>query len=299
MKIGAHESIAGGMPRAVERAVADGCESLQVFNKSSSQWKAKELSREECAEFRGAIDAAKLPVMSHASYLVNLACPEPPMLQKGIAAFADELERCDRLGIPYLVVHPGSHKQTGEEAGIERMAAALDSIYASRPGLATDVLLENTAGMGACLGHTFEQLAAIRASAKHARRLGICFDTCHAFAAGYDMRTREGYDRTWADFDRVIGLKHLKAFHLNDSKKDFHCRVDRHEWIGDGFIGKDTFRYLMNDARFAEIPGVVETPPLESGEMSFTLNLRRLRKMREDRRPPQVSAAQFRRSRRS
>ena len=281
MKIGAHESIAGGMPLAVERAVADGCESLQVFNKSSSQWKAKVLTREECEEFRRALDDAKLPVISHGSYLVNLATPDPALWKMSVAAFADELERCDRLGIPHLVTHPGSHKGSGEKAGIERVARAIDEIYDSRPGLSTDILLENTAGMGACIGWRFEELGAIRKSTKHAKRVGICFDTCHAFAAGYDMRTRAGYERTWKEFDREVGLKTLKAFHLNDSMKDLNCRVDRHESIGDGFIGKETFRFLVNDPRFAATTGVLETPPLESGEMSFQQNLKRLRRLRE------------------
>ena len=281
MKIGAHESIAGGMEKAVERAVADGCEALQVFNKSSSQWKAKTLSGEEVEIFRRDLAAAKLPVISHASYLINLAGPDKKLHRKSVAAFADELERCDRLGIPYLVIHPGSHKGEGEAEGLERAAAALDSIYDSRPALGTDVLLENTAGMGNCVGNTFEQLATIIGAMKHSRRVGVCFDTCHAFAAGYDMRTRAGYEDTWARFDATIGLARLKAFHLNDSKKDLNCRVDRHEWIGDGFIGKETFRFLVNDTRFADVPAVLETPPLESGEMSFKLNLRRLKKMRE------------------
>lgn len=281
MKLGAHESIAGGMEKAVERAVEDGCEALQVFNKSSSQWKAKTLGAEEIELFRRGIAEHSFPVISHASYLINLACPEKKLLRKSIAAFADELERCDRLGIPWLVIHPGSHKGTGEEAGLERVARAIDSIYDARPALAAGVLLENTAGMGNCLGNTFEQLASIRAQMKHANRVGICFDTCHAFAAGYDMRTREGYDATWAAFDRTIGLSRLQAFHLNDSKKDFHCRVDRHEWIGDGYIGKETFRFLVNDRRFDALPAVLETGPLESGEMSFKLNLRRLRRLIE------------------
>lgn len=280
MKIGAHESIAGGIALAVERAIADGCEALQVFNKSSAQWKAKPLSREECLGFRAAVEDADLPVISHGSYLVNLAAPERSLLNMSMRAFAEELERCDRLGIPYLVTHPGSHKGSGAEAGVRRVAAAIDSIYDARPGLSTDVLLENTAGMGACIGWSFEELAAIRAASKHSRRIGICFDTCHAFAAGYDMRTKQGYEATWAHFDRTLGLTHLKAFHLNDSVKDLDCRVDRHASIGEGFIGKETFRLLMNDPRFAGTPGLLETPPLENGEMSFRLNLRRLRKLR-------------------
>lgn len=280
VKIGAHESIAGGMPLAVERAVADGCESLQVFNKSSSQWKAKTLTREECEAFRSATEEAGLPVISHGSYLVNLAGPDAAMFEMSVKAFAEELERCDRLGIPWLVTHPGSHKGTGEEQGIERIAGALDRIFDAHPGLSTNVLLENTAGMGACLGWRFEELGAIRKSMRHAKRVGICFDTCHAFAAGYDMRTKAGYDRTWKEFDREVGLKTLKAFHLNDSMKDLNCRVDRHESIGDGFIGKETFRLLMNDPKFKDTTGVLETPPLESGEMSFKKNLKRLRKLR-------------------
>lgn len=281
MKIGAHESIAGGMTLAVERALADGCESLQVFNKSSAQWRAKPLTGEECALFRRALDEARMPVISHGSYLVNLAAPEKGLWKKSVRAFAEELERCDKLGIPYLVTHPGAHKEKiSPEAAAARVAEAIDSIYDARPGLATDVLIENTAGMGSCLGHSFEELAAIRASAKHSRRIGICFDTQHAFAAGHDMRTRETYEEVWQRFDRLVGLAHLKAFHLNDSKREFGCRVDRHESIGEGHIGKETFRLLMNDPRFAGTTGVLETPPRESGEMSFKLNLRRLRALR-------------------
>jgi deoxyribonuclease-4 len=280
LKIGAHESVAGGLHLAIERALEDGCESLQVFNKSSRQWAAKPLTREEAALFRKELAASKLPVISHGSYLVNLARPKSDMHDKSVAAFADELERCDQLGIPQLVTHPGSCLGTDEDAAIERMAAAIDAIYDARPGLATDVLIENTAGQGDCIGWTFEHIAKIRAASKHGRRLGVCFDTCHAFAAGYDMREKKGYEKVWKEFDRVIGLAHLKAFHLNDSKKDLSCRVDRHESIGEGFIGKEHFRLLMNDRRFRHHVAVLETPPLESGEMSFQKNLRRLRKLR-------------------
>jgi len=280
VKLGAHESSAGGLHLAVERALEDGCESLQVFNKSSRQWAAKPIAAADAKLFRKAIRAAKLPVICHGSYLVNLAGPHGPVFRKSVAAFADDLVRCDQLGIPYLVTHPGSCLGTPESEAIERYAAAIDGIYDTHPELEVKVLLENTAGQGDCLGWRFEHIAAIRAAMKHAKRVGVCFDTCHAFAAGYDLRTREGYEAMWQEFDRVVGLKHLKAFHLNDSKKDLRCRVDRHEWIGDGFIGKEAFRLLVNDERFRDHVGVLETPPLESGEMSFKLNLRRLRKLR-------------------
>ncbi len=268
------------MPKAVERALADGCDSLQVFTKSSSQWKGKELSREECDDFGRAVDRARLPVITHGSYLINLASPDPLLWRKSVTALADELERCDRLRIPFLVLHPGSTTRDGsEDDGIGRVAAAIDDVFEARPALAADLLLENTAGQGACIGWRFEHLAAIRAAAKHGRRVGICFDTCHAFAAGYDLRRVEGYEAMWSAFDRVVGLRHLRAFHLNDSKKDLNCRVDRHAWIGDGFLGKEPFRLLVNDPRFADHPAVLETPPLENGEMSFKLNLKRLRRL--------------------
>ena len=258
----------------------DGCESLQVFTRSSRAWESKAIGEEEAELFRRGIRESGLPVICHASYLINLCGPRVDMHRRSVTAFEDELLRCDRLEIPWLVIHPGSCLGTGEEPAIDRMVAAIDAAYDEHPALATGILLENTAGQGDCVGHRFEHLAALRAASRHSRRIGICFDTCHAFAAGYDLRERAGYEKVWAEFDRVIGLAHLKAFHLNDSKKDLHCRVDRHEWIGDGYIGREHFRMLMNDPRFVDLPAVLETPPKENGEMSFKLNLRRLRKLR-------------------
>lgn len=254
-------SIAGGVDRAVERGASAGCDAIQIFTKSSNQWRAKPLDDDEVQRFRvGQIEQGVSPVVAHDSYLINLASPDPALYERSIASFGDELDRCERLGMPALVAHPGSHVGSGEEAGIERVAAALNRLLRQRPGQRVKVLLETTAGQGHSLGHRFEHLREILNRLEAPERGGVCFDTCHVFAAGYDLRSEASYHAVMREMDRVIGLSRVGAFHLNDSKKDIGCRVDRHEHIGAGYLGLDAFRWLMNDARFDGIPMFLETP---------------------------------------
>ncbi len=262
MKIlGAHMSIAGGVDRAIERGAEAGCDAIQMFNKSSNQWRAKPIDDAEVARFRAAMIAKGIsPVVSHGCYLINLASPDDTLYERSIVSFGEEMDRCERLGIPYLVTHPGSHVGSGETAGIRRIARALTRLFGERPGARLRVLLETTAGQGSSIGHRFEQLAAIIAGVSSPGRLGICVDTCHVFAAGYDLRTRRSYAAVMSELDDVIGLNRVQAFHLNDCKKDIGCRVDRHEHIGKGFLGVDAFRWLMNDPRFDGVPMLLETP---------------------------------------
>ncbi len=262
MKIlGAHMSIAGGVHLAVERGAKVGCDAVQLFTKSSNQWRAKPLDDQAILLFRQSqIERGISPVVAHGCYLINLASPDKELYEKSAAAFGEELDRCEALGIPYLVTHPGSHVGSGEEAGIGRVAWALDRLLAARPRHRVKVLLETTAGQGHSVGHRFEHLRGIRERLGSADRVGVCIDTCHIFAAGYDLRTERGYHSVMEEFDRIVGLPTVQAFHLNDCKKDLGCRVDRHEHIGKGFLGKDAFRWLMNDARFDGIPMLLETP---------------------------------------
>jgi deoxyribonuclease-4 len=254
-------SIAGGVDLALERGAAVGCDAIQMFNKSSNQWKAKPLAAEEVGRFRSMqIEKGISPVVSHGCYLVNLASPDPAMYRRSVEAFGVEIDRCETLGIPYLVTHPGSHMGAGEEEGLARVRGALDELLDARPGGRVMILLETTAGQGHCVGHRFEHLRTIMDASRHPGRIGVCVDTCHIFAAGYDLRTPSGYDAVMRELDRTVGLSRVAAFHLNDSKKDLGCRVDRHEHIGKGFLGVEAFRCLMNDARFEGIPMLLETP---------------------------------------
>jgi deoxyribonuclease-4 len=257
---GAHESVAGGLHLAFDRIEQVGGESLQIFTRNQRQWKPKPLSGDEISQFRAAQERFPLmPVASHASYLLNLATDKKELLEKSVAALILEFERCHQLGVPYVVMHPGSHGGKGVEAGLSRFVAGLDIAFAAGYD---DVmlLLETTAGQGTGLGSTFEELAYIRQNSKFSERIGVCVDTCHIFAAGYDLRSKEAYEATIADLDRQVGLENVKFFHLNDSKKDLGCRVDRHEHIGKGMIGLEGFRNLVNDPRFIDMPMTLETP---------------------------------------
>ena len=261
--LGAHESVAGGLHLAFTRIQQVGGESLQIFTRNQRQWKASPVSREEAELFRSAWqESGNMPVASHASYLINLASGKQEQADKSVRAFADELIRCARLGIARVVVHPGSHGGDGVEAGVARVAANLDRALemAGEAGEGVRVLLETTAGQGTGLGADFAELAGMLERSAHLDRLGICVDTCHIFAAGYDIRTREKYEATFAEFDRLIGIDRINFFHLNDSKKELGSRVDRHEHIGKGCIGLDGFRYLVNDPRFAGHAMTLETP---------------------------------------
>jgi deoxyribonuclease-4 len=257
---GAHESVAGGLHLAFDRIEQVGGESLQIFTRNQRQWKPKPLSSEEIALFRAAQEKfPEMPVASHASYLLNLATDKAELLEKSVAALILEFERCHLLGVPYVVMHPGSHGGKGVEAGLSRFVAGMDHALAAGYD---DVmlLLETTAGQGTGLGSTFEELAYIRQNSKFPERIGVCVDTCHIFAAGYDLRSKEAYEATIADLDKQVGLENVKFFHLNDSKKELGCRVDRHEHIGKGMIGLEGFRNLVNDPRFVDMPMTLETP---------------------------------------
>jgi deoxyribonuclease-4 len=296
MLIGAHESVAGGPSTAFPRADEDGCEALQIFARPSAQWRTKPLDPAEVARFRRERAARGWPTMAHASYLINLCASDPALLDKSRRALEEELVRGEELGIDYVVLHPGAHVGCGEEAGLDVVAASISWLAARTRGFHTRLLLEITAGQGSCLGCRFEHLARIFDRARDADRLGVCFDTCHAHAAGHDMTTEEGYDRVFAALDREVGLGAVKAFHLNDSKTPLGSRVDRHAEIGDGFVGLYPFWRLVNDPRFAEVPGVVETPPGPDKKMSFGRNIARLKALRGASRPtapppPQIAPA--------
>ena len=258
MLLGAHEPIAGGVSTAFSRAEADGADCLQIFTRNARGWAAKPLEADEISRFKGEARRTKLPTAAHSSYLINCCAQDAEIRAKSWQGLADELGRCEALGIPSLIFHPGSH---GEEAeGIRLVAEAIERALSAVPGKSR-LLVETTAGQGSSLGWRFEQVAAIRDAVPAARRkrVGVCVDTCHVFAAGYDLTTEAGYERTIAELDAVVGLAHVRAFHLNDSKKPLGCRVDRHEHIGEGAMGLEPFRFLVNDARFAELPGFVET----------------------------------------
>jgi len=254
-------SIAGGVSNALHAGDSVGCEAIQVFTKSSRQWAAAPLAEEEIKNFkRQQKDSGIYIVVAHDSYLLNLGAPDSALRKKSIEAFADEMGRCEALGIPFLIAHPGAHTGQGEIKGLRTIAQSLDQIHRRCTGFKVRVALEITAGQGTNLGYRFEHIRTIIDSVKENERLRVCFDTEHAFAAGYDIRTREGYEKTFTEFDETIGIKRLAAFHLNDSKKEFNSRVDRHEIIGQGHIGVDAFRFLMNDQRFFGLPMCLETP---------------------------------------
>ena len=258
--LGAHESIAGGVEKSLERGQEVGCDTVQIFVKSPNRWVSKPLADENVDAFKEAVrDTGIWPVFAHALYLINLATPDDALWQKSLDALTDDLERCELLGLPGLVIHPGSHMGSGEETGIARIAAALDQVHDRLLGYGVQVWLEVTAGQGAHLGYTFVQLRSMLDNVKDPERLGICFDTAHAFAAGYELRTRQGYEGTWTEFDEVLGLGRLRAIHLNDSKRELGSRVDRHEHIGQGLLGLEPFRFLLNDSRFRGIPMTLET----------------------------------------
>lgn len=258
--LGAHESVSGGLHLAFDRISRVGGESLQIFTRNQRQWHPKPLVEEEIVQYHACWERHdRMIVASHASYLVNLASGKPELKTKSINAFAGELRRCHLLSIPYVVLHPGSHTGDGVEVGLERFVSALDEAI-DQAASDSMVLVETTAGQGTGLGSSFTELGYIRNNSRFQDRIGVCLDTCHIFAAGYDIRTSDSYRETMQKFDREIGIEHLHFFHLNDSKKDFGSRVDRHEHIGQGCIGLDGFGYLLNDHRFKDHPMTLETP---------------------------------------
>jgi len=259
--LGAHVSTQGGLATAYERGVTIGANSLALFSKNSNQWAAKPLGESEVAGFRAARAASKIgPAIAHASYLINLAAPQEELWQKSIDAMVVELERASLLELDAVVLHPGAHVGEGIEKGIERIAHALDHVHARTPGCRVPILLETSAGQGSSLGCSFAEIGRMLALVSERSRLGVCFDTCHVFASGYDIRTRDGWKATVDEMFLHIPLDRIGAFHLNDSKRELGSRVDRHEHIGKGHIGTDAFGFLLNDERFAGIPKVLETP---------------------------------------
>ena len=266
-RLGAHLSIAGGLPRAVDRAVASKCEALQIFTKSAGQWRARPLPEDEVVLFRRRVAETGIrPVVAHNSYLINIAAASPVLRAQSLSALAEELDRADRLGLDALVMHPGSYTTGTEEQGLDLIADGLRTLLAGRPEGGATILLEHTAGQGTNLGHRFEHLAAIIDRLDGSPRVGVCLDTCHLLTAGYDLCSDAGYRRTFRDLDRIVGLDRVKLFHLNDSKKPCGSRVDRHEHIGKGCLGLDPFRRLLNDRRFATLPMLLETPKLDTPE---------------------------------
>lgn len=277
-RFGSHLSVAGGLHRAATEAQRLGFAAVQVFVKNQRQWAAPPLGAEQIASWRAARDSAGLAeTVAHATYLINLASPDDALYERSRRAFAIELERCDALGIPGLVVHPGAALDAPVTAGISRVAAALNRIFADHPHLRTMPLLETTAGQGSTLGRTVEELGAIFAELDQPQRVGICIDTCHVFAAGYDIRTRAGYEDLMAAVERHVGLERVRCWHLNDSRGALGSRVDRHEHIGHGRIGPAGFANVLADARFFTTPMILETPKDEDGGGRLDRqNLRRL-----------------------
>lgn len=279
MRLGAHTSITGGVDQAVRRGASIGCETIQIFVKSPNRWAPRPLPPEEIARFHQAQEETGVwPVFAHDSYLVNAGSPDQELWQKSLASLQEEVEHAEALGLPFLVMHPGAHMDAGAAAGLARVIRALDTIHERTPGYQVRILLETTAGQGTVLGGRFEELGDVIQGVKAPERLGVCFDTCHVFAAGYELRTHEGYEATMHEFDKIVGLQRIAAFHLNDSASGKGERADRHADIGDGQLGLDAFRWLLNDPRWADRPMVLETN--RSPDMHEDVeNLRRLRSL--------------------
>jgi deoxyribonuclease-4 len=279
--LGTHKSIAGGYHNALSAAYEHGCDTVQIFTKNNNQWRGKPLTPDDIALFQQKLKETRLRLpMSHVAYLINLASPDDVLYRRSVDAFVEEVERAEALGLAYVVVHPGTPTDGDIQTGLRRVARALDETHQRCRGFQAMILLETTAGMGRSLGHRFEELAAILSMVKRPEQLGVCLDTCHAFAAGYALAPRPSYARTLDEFDSVIGLERLRAFHVNDSLKPFGSRVDRHAHIGEGCLGLAPFRLLVNDPRFAEHPMILETPKESpTGEDLDARNLQTLRKL--------------------
>jgi deoxyribonuclease IV len=291
MRIGAHMSAAGGVSKAVERAAVHGCEALQIFTKNANQWRGKPLDAAEVRLFRDRIEQTGItPVVSHASYLINLATTFPVLREQSIAAFVDEIDRAETLGLLGVVIHPGTCTAGPEDEALRLIADAIREAFKARPRGKTLVLLEHTAGQGRTLGYRFEHLAAVITHMRGSRRVGVCLDTCHLVASGYDITTEAGYRDTFEQFDRIVGIDRLKVFHGNDSKRPCGSRVDRHEHIGQGCLGLEPFRRLLHDPRFAGLPMLIETEKTAGSEKKGAIvadpldmkNLDTLRRLRSE-----------------
>ena len=259
--IGAHTSISGGVPSSVELAEKLNFSAMQIFSKNNNRWKTKPFTESIINEFKQKLSTSGIKfTVVHDSYLINLCSLNKEILEKSRAAFLDELFRCEQLGIPYLNFHPGAHGGAGEEEGIKLIAESLNIVHEKTKDYKVSSMLEVTAGQGTAVGYKFEHIRKIIDLVEQKERMSVCIDTAHIFAAGYDIRTPEAYEKTIKEFDDIIGLDRLKCFHMNDSKKEFASRVDRHEHIGKGFIGLDGFRNIMNDKNVERVPKILETP---------------------------------------
>jgi deoxyribonuclease-4 len=279
--LGAHMSISGGVHLAPERGRAAGCSVIQIFTQNSNQWRGKMPTDSDAALFREKLEeSGLLDIVSHDIYLINLASAPGDVRDKSMIAFQEEMQRCSRLGIGKIVMHPGSHLGAGEDIGLKRISDSFNTLFTTTPEFTGKILLENTAGQGSNLGYCFSHLKTIIEASGYPDRFGVCLDTCHAVAAGYELRTPEGYAATFAEFDTSIGLDRIACFHLNDSKKGLGSHVDRHEHIGQGEMGLEPFRMLLNDPRFTSIPKILETPKGDNDEMD-AVNLEILRGLTE------------------
>lgn len=279
---GAHMSVAGGFQNAFAAAAYSGCDCLQIFVKNQRQWRAPALTREQIDAYRAAAaESAISPVVAHASYLLNLASPDPANRKKSITAMIDELQRCETLGVSALIFHPGAYLDDTVEAGIRRIARSLDEIHKACAGFATRILLETTAGQGTAIGYRFGEISAVIERTKEAVRLGVCLDTCHLFAAGYDFRKADGYAAMIVEMDDTFGTQRVECIHTNDSKRELGSRVDRHDHIGKGKIGRPGFTHFVNDPRWRDVPFILETPKGKDGRGTDLdkVNLKRLRTM--------------------
>jgi deoxyribonuclease IV len=275
--LGAHMSIAGGVHCAVDRGEALGCTAIQIFTKNASQWHAPPLTEQTVREFKLARSRTGVLVVAHDAYLINLGSPKQGLLQQSVSALTDELNRAETLEVPYLVMHPGAHTGGGEDQGLKSVIDSLNLVFKRTAGFKVAILIENTAGQGTALGHSFDHLRRILHGSVEPDRIGVCLDTCHAFAAGYDLRTRASYEAVFEEFHRKVGMEGLKVLHVNDSRKGLGQKVDRHEHIGKGMLGLDCFRFIMNDPRFRSVPKLMETPKTLGGRDMDPVNLAILR----------------------
>ena len=279
IRLGAHMSIAGGLPRAIERGMSIGCDAIQIFLKNNMQWTGRPLADKEVQQFQSRQSELGIgPVFAHGCYLINLAAPVERIRVRSVVALTDEVQRASRLGVPFIVVHPGAHMGMGEAAGLQRVVRSLDEVLTATPDSRVKIAIETTAGQGTYLGHRFEHLAEIIQRVGNASRLAVCVDTCHIFAAGYDIRATRAYETTMTQVDRIIGCERVIAFHLNDSKRPLNSRVDRHEHIGKGHLGLAAFRCVLRDPRWDGLPMVLETPKSVDLHEDVT-NLRVLREL--------------------
>jgi deoxyribonuclease IV len=282
--LGAHMSISGGLTNAIDHGVNTECTALQIFTRNSNQWKSRHISDEDAEKFLAAQKASGIsPIVAHTGYLLNMAAPDEGIYERSLAGLVEEIERADKLKIPDLVLHPGSPLDKGEEYGLKKIIDSLNYCIDKTPEARTRITLECTAGQGSHLGYKFEQIAAMIAGVQDKTRVSVCVDTCHIFAAGYDIRTSDAYETTIAAFKKIVGLKYLKVIHLNDSIKGLGSRVDRHTHIGKGEIGKDAFKFIMQDERLDKVPKLLETPKEGDDYDADRKNLAILRKFYEER----------------